>query len=163
MIYRFSLVAEDEIEVTKSTGIPEPGLLSVNKIVRAETIGLFYQGNRFLCRISYHDNAVLRLIAQKSRYIRNHQDAGPNISNAMVTLPLNERNWTNLATWLQDGHQGRSCGISQLPGKDVETRLLNGLFAMIHAEPRTKTDVVERLLASMRPVFVAIDKDWAKD
>lgn len=57
MIYRHAIISNRALRITMSRGIPEAPLLSVNKLLRAETFGLFYRENKFNCIVRNYDHA----------------------------------------------------------------------------------------------------------
>lgn len=65
MVYRYALVRDRDIIVTKIRGIPEPALLSANKLVRSETYKIIYRENHFNCVVRRDHPATLALMHRK--------------------------------------------------------------------------------------------------
>jgi hypothetical protein len=109
MIYRYAIVSNRTLRVTKSRGIPEAPLLSVNKLIRAETFGLFYADNKFKCIVRSYDPAPLKLVHRKlsrvSVKLLRHVCTELHVSGTP--------NWENLVVWFHSAHQGVCCGFFQ--------------------------------------------------
>lgn len=61
-IYRYALIKQGAIDITKDHGIPEPALLSACKIIRSETLEIFYGENDFTCTPYGFDHALCLLV-----------------------------------------------------------------------------------------------------
>lgn len=161
-IYRSSLVTNNMVVISKSSGIPEPGLLLVNKVIRAEAAGIFYHENQICCEVWDYDHATLQLLSQK-------RDP-PLFNNSprvvvYVRVCSEERNWKNLVAWLHAYQQGRSSGFYKSQNDKLhgaEEQLVVGLFKICKSSTVTHR-TLKRLLRAMRPAFVALHGDWARD
>ena len=60
-IYRYVLIQNRHVAITKSRGIPQPSLLVVSKLVRSEIYELFYLENKFMCIVHQFDPASIIL------------------------------------------------------------------------------------------------------
>ena len=164
MIYRFALLADDDLIITKTQGIPEAALLSVNKLVRSETYEIFYRENNFCCVLYNDDCAPLLLASQK--FLGHCEFSAIDLTHGMVLKVESgddERNWKNLVAWFHCCHQRVCCGLGSLPNDNAEESLLGGLFKMVISGPNITTSALDFLLESMRPPFVKLHQDWAKD
>lgn len=160
-IYRFAIVTEDDLQITKTGGIPEPALLSVSKTVRSETFGLFYHENRFSCIVRYYDPAsILLAVCRALDFVTS---TGPGGIDDFASDCYDEPNWRNLVQWLHLCSQAGCRGFARSDGDDTQEELLAGLFETVMENPDITTRGVDILLAAMRPVLVDLDKDWAKD
>jgi hypothetical protein len=165
IIYRFAPIADDDLVVTKTHGIPEAALLSVNKLVRSETYKLFYAENVFTCVVFSFDCAPLVLACRK--FSGSLQFSNINIYDAVtivVTGNSSARNWKNLVTWAHCCHRCVCCGPEEgFVEPDAEHTLVLGLFQMVAEGPNITTRALGFLLKSLRPAFVKLHQDWAKD
>jgi hypothetical protein len=57
IIYRYALLTDQDIDITESSGILEPALLSVCKILRLESYKVFYFENEFACMVEHYSPA----------------------------------------------------------------------------------------------------------
>lgn len=163
MIYRFALITIDPVRITKSDGIPEPGLLIVNKIIRNETFAIFYQENRFQCEVYNYDDAALQLAVRKQDYAFSQYSLNIDRSTWLVSFLARPRNWKNLESWLHSCQQGRSAGLSTAGTGTAEDKLIDGLFAVVFRKPFLTAPGLDSLLKAMRPVLEALHVDWGKD
>lgn len=163
MIYRFVQGTGEQVLITKSAGIPEPALLSVNKIVRAEASGLFYDENDFVCEISYFDHATLLLAARKYHIDPASGRAQFGLKRCFIQLHDHERNWSNLVAWLSDYYEEQCDGVGTIANYSAELLLIRALFNMASTARSTglPTADVLSLLSCMRPALVAHHSDWA--
>jgi hypothetical protein len=127
MIYRFALVADGELPITKVHGIPEAALLKVSKLVRSETYSLFYRENEFNVIVYDGDCAPLLLSCHKF----SGCDRFSNIDlhdhvKCLVENRGDHRNWKNLVIWYRLCAQNLCCGIGPLAEDNAEESLLTG-------------------------------------
>lgn len=163
IIYRFVQGTGEQVFITKSAGIPEPALLSVNKIVRAEASRLFYDENDFICEISYFDHATLLLAARKYYVDPTSGRAQIGFKRCSIHLHDHERNWSNLVAWLCDYHEQQCAGFRTIANYSAELLLITALFGLVSTARSTglpTADVVS-LLTCMRPALAAHHDDWA--
>ena len=163
-IHRFALVADRNLVITKSHGIPEAALLSVSKFVRSETYVLFYRENVFTCAIYDYDCAPLVLECRKA--FGRLQFSNINLHKNMVgniETRGQGRNWKNLVKWYHLCHQKVCCGLGPSPTDTDEFALVAGLFITIVNGPSITTSVLDFLLKSLRPASVKLHPDWAED
>ena len=162
-IYRYALVRNRELPITKSRGIPEAPLLSVSKLVRSETYELFYLENKFKCVVHNYDPTSLMLLDR--RWSALARIPGTTLGDT-IDVDIHwrgKRNWKNLVTWLHFAHHASCCGINARPHQGTEESLISGLFRMVMNGPGMTSSALDFLLESMRPTFVKIHKDWGKD
>lgn len=163
MIYRFVQGTGEQVSITKSAGIPEPALLSVNKTVRAEASRLFYDENDFVCEISYFDHATLLLAAGKYHVDPASGSVQFGLKRCLIRLHDHERNWNNLMAWLCDYYERQCDGLGTIRDYSAELLLIWSLFDMVSTARSTglpTTDMVS-LLTCMRPALAAHHDDWA--
>ena len=168
MIYRFTLLTDEDIEITESHGIPEPALLSVSKVVRSESYKVFYFENTFSCTIEHYSPATMILARGKT----SKSDPKIGIRAPKLMIFNEQRHWGNLVRWLhlclQESHYACYATPDNEPAEhnveySAEERLLGGLFRFIvDDEERTKRKL-GLLLECMRPALIVADKDWGKD
>lgn len=81
MVYRYTIITDDDqILITKTTGIPEPALLSACKTTRSEARAMFYLENKFMCEVDEYSPASPML------YIKSRQRVAPRpVSLRLVT------------------------------------------------------------------------------
>jgi len=163
MVYRFALVDDNYLDITKAYGIPEAPLLSVSKLIRSETYEMFYTENKFLCIVEDVDAATLVLKTRKfsgrsqfsSVKLKGRVDCG--------IMRRGTRDWKNLVAWVHLSHQRLCCGLAPTPEDDAEESLLVGLFDMVILGPIISSNTVDFLLKSMRPTLVKLHREWARD
>ena len=163
MIYRFALVEKPQVIITKSRGVPEPLLLSVNKTVRGEAIGVYYNENMFFADIDYYDHAALEIAERKKAYLSHNDIPRFGISNCGMLIADNERNWGNLKSWLLACQGGRCISFCAEDDDHAEMQLISVLFVLVLDAPIATPREVEWLLKRVRPALVAHDEDWARD
>jgi len=168
MIYRFAIITDEAVVITESSGLQEPALLLVSKLVREESCKLFYCENRFSCVVEHYSLATMELTRRKNWCT----DLKVGIRNFHVELHHTQRHWGNLVLWLHKCVQGK-CGAwqptpeDQLPAHvlkySAEEKLVAGLFRFVALESTIMSKDLDLLLECMRPTLVAHNKDWAKD
>lgn len=161
-IYRYALVTEEAVLITKANGIPEPALLLACKIIRSEATGIFYSENSLVCKVVNFDCSALRLIAREHGY-------GPSRTGSGIMRDDNDqRIWKNLVFWLRMLHRNLCCGLNGIAvgfEADPEECMIAALFALVYesrASGRT-WEVLERQIQYLRPTMIALNSDWAKD
>ena len=161
MIYRFAIVAEDNVRITKTSGIPEPALLSVSKTVRSEAFGIFYFENEFFAVVERYDPAtVLLAMRRSSRYAPAIGLAGIR----RVVLPNHQDpNWNNLVKWLHLCLQKDCMAFGTHEYDDAEVKLVAGLFKTVLEDRTMPAKTLDILLKNIRPALVELNGDWAKD
>jgi hypothetical protein len=108
MIYRYAMISHRRVRITKSHGIPEPGLLAACKLVRSEAFEIFYRENDFTCVVRNYDSAPLVLVSRK--FSRRSQVSFPNSAPGLrrhLTSQIQRsgtRNWENLVLWVLFAH-----------------------------------------------------------
>ena len=162
-IYRYAIISNRDLPVTKSHGIPDSALLSVSKLVRFEAYEIFYRENVFTYIAHDYDPATLILGYRKlsgrapfssvrlKHYVTSHIHCS------------GTRCWKNLVTWFHLAHQGVCYGLVIARGDNPELNLLSGLFEMAMYGPRITTSALDFLLKSMWPVFVNLNQEWDED
>lgn len=159
MIYRFALTTDGGVVVTESGGIPESALLSVSKVLRSETYGVFYNENEFVCEIKKFSPATLLLAARKGVPTGVH----PGIRNPTMRMYFHERCWKNLVSWLHMSLEGK-CGAWGVPeGHEQEERFIRCLFTVALGSPSDNHVALDLVLESMRPALVDLHADWGQD
>lgn len=169
LIYRFTLVEEKRISINKRQGIPEPTLLSVCKIIRAETFGIYYQENKFVCQLDSYDPAALCLVKRKLDTNKmSNQKTG--LSRYQIhVFGRGSPDWKNLMSSLLAYHQRRCAGITRVANErrsGPELILVTGLFGMVkvaHGNPSISLETMRLLIEQARPALVASRSGWAKD
>jgi hypothetical protein len=132
MIYRYAMISHRRVRITKSHGIPEPGLLAACKLVRSEAFEIFYRENDFTCVVRNYDSAPLVLVSRK--FSRRSQVSFPNSAPGLrrhLTSQIQRsgtRNWENLVLWVLFAHSYVCCGFLAAPDDDPESSLISGLF-----------------------------------
>ena len=161
MIYRFAIVTEDHVKITKTRGIPEPALLSASKTVRSETFGIFYFENKFLAVVEEYDPATVLLASRRASV----SDAALGlIGIRRFALPAHQDpNWNNLVKWLHLCLQEGCFGLHFFENHDAEAKLVAGLFGIVFEDPTMAAANLDILLKNIRPALVELDEDWAKD
>lgn len=161
MIYRFAIVTQEQVQITKSGGIPEPALLSVNKTVRSEALGIFYLENEFSAVVEEYDPATVLLALR--RWSAFGVATGP-IGICRLVLPtLQDPNWNNLVQWLHLCLRQKCVGFGLVDYDDAELKLVAGLFGAVIDSHDMSAGTLDILLKNMRPALVELDEDWAKD
>ena len=161
-IYRLVLVeghdgwfGEEPVVVDKINGIPEPGLLLSNKIVRSEASGIFYYENHWNCEVRNYDPAPVLLLQSKLKMPFSKHPMFINITS--VRREVDGKTWRILVSWLHLCHK-RKCpsffhGIDCISdyGRDayVEMSVLHGLFEVVERCPEMPSDMLDRVIASM--------------
>lgn len=164
-IYRFVLHHPDDIWITKDGGIPEPGLLSVSKQVRAEAYGVYYHENEFRCVVMYYDPATLLLARRKRDLAMAERYPVMGISSCALMMMLDDRNWDNLEAWLRACHKSQCNRLRGRHGRDrdAEMRAIEGLFEIVCTHTGMDDHTLDVLLKAMRPVLVDLNREWALD
>lgn len=114
IIYAYALVKEENISVTRQSGIPEPALLSTCKAIRKEVIGMFYCQNELHLNIEPFEVTVLMLWHQKRTIL--FQASGVEVG-ATRMVKTGRRKWVNLMTWMRLQHAGKVTAASSRPPK----------------------------------------------
>lgn len=159
-IYRYKLVTEESVYITKQQGIPEPALLSSCKIIRSEATGIFYSENMIICKMVNYDCSALRLIARKCK--TGH------MKGKVERLRNDQRIWKDLVSWLRVTHGGTCGGMAGIvEGFEAEPEecMFAALFALVY-ESRAcggTWEDAERLIQHMRPTMIALNYDWTRD
>lgn len=169
LIYRFTPVKKDKISITKRQGIPEPTLLSVCKIIRAETFGIYYQENKFVCKIDSCDSATLCLAQPKViAHGMSNQKSGLFKSRSHVPGKRSS-DWKNLVSWLL-AYRERNCagitGVANERRPSPELSLITGLFGMVRVarnDPSISLGTMRLLIEQARPALVASRSGWANN
>lgn len=161
IIYRLAVVSEDEVNITKAGGIPEPALLSISKIVRSETLGIFYHENEFTCVVRDYDPAPAVLALRRAS--KCGKPTGPRGIANFEFRCHREPNWKELVKWLHLCGQGLCVGLSRTDEDDTEDKMLAGLFDAVLDNPDITECSANIIMQAMRPVLAGLDKDWAKD
>lgn len=163
MVYRYALVRDRDIIVTKIRGIPEPALLSVNKLVRSETYEIFYRENHFNCVVRRDHPATLALMHRKL----SGTSQLPSVKlQDLVKMTVNRKGmrcWKNLETWFHLCRQGVCLGLASTPDDSIEISLMVGIFSVTLCDPRIAPNALDVLLESVRATFVKLHKDWDRD
>lgn len=164
MIYRFALLSNDRVRISKSNGIPEPGLLFVNKAVRSETIPIFYQGNQFTCEVLNYDDTAIRMAIRKADCtMARHSLQIATVGGWKVAFRVTQRSWKNLVSWLHACQRRSSTGFTKHNMDSTEDKLIGALFSRFFDKPVMTMPHLDALLKAMRPVLVALHSDWARD
>jgi len=164
MIYRYAIISNTELPISKSHGIPEAPLLQVNKLIRSETYELFYLENKFTCVVHNYDPASLMLSHRRWQALYQIPGTSLNADTGTISIDLQgNRNWDNLVAWFRFVHEVACCGMHAMPDDDAEQSLMTGLFKMIMHGPEMDLSALDFLLESTRPTFVNLHKDWGKD
>lgn len=163
-IYRFAVVTDDEVCITKSGGISEPSLLLICKTVRSEALDIFYQENSFSCVVHDYDPASVMLAMRKiaSLELRSTPGGVKGIDNFGFRC-FREPNWKNLVQWVRLCNEGVCAGFKRAYYTDIHVDMLIALFSAVVAIPELTASGVDILLESMRPVLVDLDDRWAED
>ena len=167
MIYRYAIVTKARVRITKSSGIPEPALLSTCKILRSEACAIVYLENTFRCEVRDHDPASLSLAYRKFKNAKNLGVSSQHVSSVQIEVcRRGSRNWKNLIAWYHSCLQRTCCGVLQLEHEqraDAEERLLVGVFKIVCSSPKMTSSELDFVLESLRPVLVELRQDWGKD
>lgn len=160
-IYRLVLVEDHDecfvepVVVDNVNGIPEPGLLLSNKIVRSEALGIFYYENHWDCEVRNYDPAPVLLLQSKFKMPFSKHPMFITITS--VRREVDMKTWRNLVSWLHM-YRERKCpslfhGVDchDQFGRDerAEMALLDGLFEMVQRCPEMPSDMLDRVLDSM--------------
>lgn len=165
MIYHFALVSDtvNPVLITESGGIPEPGLLSVNKLLRSETFAIYYQENHFRFIVSHYNDAAIRLAVGKANSTFSPCSFDLTDGTWQVAVQTHQRNWKNLVSWLRACQQSVSGGLSRSGSDKKEEKLIEALFAVVYNKPEVTPRALDAVLEAMRPALVAHHADWDKD
>lgn len=164
MIYRLVLIYISpwspyfhDIFITSDSGIPEPDLLSISKLIRFETYEIFYRENEFFCKVDHFDHSLISLAQRKALWTT----ARMGIGEPSVSIDFDCRQWDNLVLWLQACRRGECArwDADYVGSGDAEQRLLQGLFDMACGVSMSSDDL-DWLLESFRTALTAIEKDW---
>lgn len=104
-IYRLVLVEDHDdccvepVVVDAITGIPEPGLLLSNKVVRSEALGIFYYENHWDCEVRNFDPAPVLLL--QSIFKMPFSKHPMFITITSVRREVNRKTWLNLTRWIK--------------------------------------------------------------
>ena len=163
MVYRYAIVTDDRVLINKSLGIPEPGLLSVRKILRSETCTMFHLENKFTCVSRDYDPAAVLLVCRK---FQDSSLAASLRKVGSIDVEIHHyglRNWMNMVAWLHLCHQSACCGLHRKDNASAEEQLLIGLFEIASDGPSITTDALDFLLESVRPALTRLEPGWGKD
>jgi hypothetical protein len=160
-IYRLALVEDHDdfcvepVVVDDVNGIPEPGLLLSNKVVRSEALGIFYYENDWNCEVRNFDPAPVLLL--QSKFKMPFSEHPMFITITSVRREANRKTWRNLVSWLHMCHKGKCPSLfygvdcHDQFGRDqrAEMALLDGLFETAENCPEVSSKNFDRMIASM--------------
>lgn len=172
LIYRHSLVKSNGYRVTRTAGVPEPGLLTASKLIRAEASGIFYYENDFTIKTCRFDPTGLLLMQRKLGL----EAAGWADGERQLKIPKHfqtdrihlsghrMRNWRNFKRCMRLVYTSE---LLILPvgrfGSEAEAALVKGMLGMVAQFPSMSARRLDLLLETMRPSFVAIHASWSSD
>jgi hypothetical protein len=163
MIYRYAIIDNRALRITKTAGIPEPALLSACKILKSETWKIFYLENTFLCEVDNYDPASLQIACRKqSKGSWPARSERISIGNLRLSQD-GQRCWTHLVAWLHLSREAKCDGMGHDATDDAEKGLLAGLFDVACQDPSSSRKSLDLLLKSMRPALTSLHQDWGKD
>ena len=167
-ICRFALIEDDAIIISGTTSAP-PGLLSVSRQIREETIYLYYTENEFdLEVLDYSVEAVLPSYSIQKKYFKPNKrepDAPLGISFKDVVIYFSLRrmpNWHNFMGWCAAKHRGEIFGMCA--AEDCNRRndiVVASVFEAMEAMKTRSWAEVEGVLHSFRRLMVLLDPAWA--
>lgn len=107
-IYRYALVKNTGITISKNNGIPEPALLSACEIIFSEARFIFYGKNNFLHWIESWNPAACLLVSRKraswklnARHVcsKNLDHLPGGLAKLKIMVDY-QRDWSNSVCWL---------------------------------------------------------------
>ncbi|KAK4626902.1 hypothetical protein CLAFUW4_05047 [Fulvia fulva] len=162
-IYEYALIEHPNILITPA--IREPPLLSANRQIRTEALGIYYSNLNIFILPIHSSDATLYL-----RWHTHLQSLGfDDMTSGLVRLSGTPR-WENLFRWCKAVYQG---GASMIRFKE-DIRIKGQTTAMYHVviagleiakagrESGLRWDVVEKLLGSLMYGVVEYDERWVE-
>ncbi|KAL1586683.1 hypothetical protein WHR41_04616 [Cladosporium halotolerans] len=157
-------VGPGECIVSTANGVPEPALTRTCKIIREESLGMYFNINEVVLIIKDFNVDAALFLARKLRDLMDRDN---------VHVPqyyfsqTGQRNWHNLKNWLKMTHASKVRGMLGTldPVETVpdEWRVIFGLFntvALMDSKPWAE---IEPTLEHLRYGLIAYDSDWASD
>ena len=158
-IFRFALLEADQIELSASSPIP-PGLLSVSKQIREETLYLYYGENHFtIVMVDYDIQAVMPSFRVQNRHFKPHGKAGCGVvSFDCRGVP----NWQNFVEWCRLVHNHKMFAYSvESDCTDERVISLAAIQDVILTMQDRAWSEVQRVLEGFRKLMVLQDTAWA--
>lgn len=162
-IYAAALVEKDAISIKYYKNRKQPDLLSVNRLIRQEAIGIYYNDNDFFYEACLCKGAALLPFCKLQKQYR---------SDHRVTLPTvicHHRNYLHIANlweWLQAYHTdadapapAQDCGYNRRESKVLVVRMFGVVDAM-RMRPWRK---VARVLAVLFDCVEGQEEMWSME
>ncbi|KAK3714221.1 hypothetical protein LTR37_008023 [Vermiconidia calcicola] len=162
MIYKEVLVQKTGVYIA-AIGVPEPPLLRVSRLLRKETITIYYGCNIFHIPTTNYDSSVflhwttMRRRLRKEHKIRTQADG---VGGRM--LP----HWGNLVLWLRGYYDGSIAWKSKFPcdisrNESADIMVVGGMFHIVHQMKDKSWEKVLEVLEQQHMILVKIDARWA--
>ena len=155
------MLVEDDLIAISTTSPPPPGLLTVCKDIREQTIQLYNSENSFTIFV---DNFDARPIIPRYRWHRRYHVPRPgvNVFHSVKVINLSGRkDWINLVDWCEAVHAKKIIGFQSKAVGVIEQRTISSMFEVIAAMRARPWTELEQVLNVFRDIMVAADPTWA--
>jgi hypothetical protein len=162
MIYEF-VVGADRV-VYMDTGIPEPSLLLVSRLVRHESMPIYYQQNTFHQRQDNYKMAAIHCIYRKAKLILEQYNFDVGLYNIIDKEP----NWCDVLEYSKAIHARTAQVYPDMHDDNLHTvntdeLLVRSMFEMVYEMVDLPWSTVENMLKKQRHVLVRLDSRWGDD
>jgi hypothetical protein len=165
MIWESTLIEDDFIVVTEDSNLLS-GLLQVNRLVRDETLEIYYSYNVFHVPIVDY-KAVPHILAMQRIMLHDKPTKEiPDTKPGIYYSFTGRHDWTNLETWIRAEFNRRVVGMVGPRWHDNKNlRCLAGLFEAVHHVmiSQAQWEVVEGLLPGLRQMMSVTNDEWRLD
>ncbi|SMR64200.1 unnamed protein product [Zymoseptoria tritici ST99CH_3D1] len=164
-IYRLVVTQPDKWIDVHANGYARPALLQICKEIRSEAVPIFYSDtmHRFMMRTRDFDCSTVCLWRERSGHLDRTEamlrDANTNWSP----------HWKNLLDWLKKFHARKIehavyCSATNSGSQQLHEQALVGMtFSTATDLKDSPWEVLERVLASVRPLLIASNPRWADE
>lgn len=150
MIWEYAVV-DSRIITIDTNGLQEPSLLTTSKEIRQEAVTIFYSENRFeLVSNDYDPTNFLKWERIVIAAIKRGDIPGFDTGRATAAVTSLDPNWTNLLTWMEMPHNGRTalhvCEPGLLEHYQLDIVVVGGMFVTVKKMQSQAWDVVSKLI-----------------
>ncbi|KAK5742944.1 hypothetical protein LTR17_002954 [Elasticomyces elasticus] len=140
---------------------PTPGLLTVSKQVREESVAFYYKRNNFVFRVT--DWNVLPYSTIVKKFKTSRKSSPDNLAPTLWLLGV--PNWTNLMMWCHETFHRRMPGYDAKAGtNDLAMMACSTMFDIVgrlKEDARADWKTAEKVLLTFRLLLVMMDGAWA--
>lgn len=152
-IYEYALIQTEEITIAASLG--PPALLSVNRLIRTEASGLWYNSNTFAVEVKDCEASVLLAFDQHLREVGQDK-----MIYQIITPRTNRGNWANLREWSRAVWKWETRPYPKHEDRDRYEAVYYGAHDIAVRHQDRSWEVCESALESFKFVVATFDWTW---